>query len=309
MKKEIISIRSHDGTDQQGILWLPEEEPKALLQVTHGMTEHIGRYTRLAEELTAHGIVVAGLDLRGHGVNSGSPDCASFGENGWEASLEDMHLLHEELHSRFPSCPHFMLGFSLGSFLLREYLNRYHDNLAGAAIIGTGTQPGFLLSLLMAVVKTQIRSAGFDQTTALVKKLSFETYNQKFAPNRTVSDWLCADEGELDAYLADPLCRESISAGLFYQLLDSMKRTGSNSAYGNWDKNLPVLLLSGQDDPVGDGGKGVKKVYDSMQKAGLKQVSMHLFAGARHDLLHEEISGCAEQARKILLDWIMKSMM
>jgi hypothetical protein len=141
------------------------------------------------------------------------------------------------------------------------------------------------------------------------KNGDYETYNQKFAPNRTVSDWLCADEGELDAYLADPLCRESISAGLFYQLLGSMKRTGSSSAYENWDKNLPVLLLSGQDDPVGDGGKGVKKVYASMQKAGLKQVSMHLFTGARHDLLHEESNGCAEQARKILLNWIMKSMM
>ena len=306
MKKEIISIKSHDNTYQQGIMWLPDGEPKALLQVTHGMTEHIGRYARLAEELTAQGIVVAGLDLRGHGTNSTDPDCASFGENGWKTSLEDIHLLYNDLNRRFPACPHFMLGFSLGSFLLREYLNKYQDKLAGAAIVGTGTQPRLILSLLMAVVKTQIRSAGFNKTTALVQKLSFETYNQKFAPTRTTSDWLCADDMELNKYLADPLCKSSISSGLFYQLLSSMKRTGSSSAYENWDKNLPILLLSGQDDPVGDKGKGVEKVYASMKKSGLKQVSMHLFEGARHDLLHEENSGNAEEVRKILLDWIVK---
>ncbi len=306
MKKEILSINSCDKTAQQGILWLPEDQPKALLQITHGMTEHMGRYVRLAEELTAQGIAVAGLDLRGHGTNPGDPKCASFGEDGWEASLEDMHIFYEFLEQRFPGCPHFMFGFSLGSFLLREYLNRYQDKIAGAAILGTGFQPKPILSVMMAVTKTQFKKAGFDRTTALVRKLSFETYNQKFAPNRTVSDWLCADNVELDSYLSDPLCREDISAGLFFQLLGAMKRTADSSAYENWNKSVPILLLSGQDDPVGNFGKGVEKVKHAMDNAGLKSVKMHLFSGARHDLLHEESNGSAKQARQILRDWILE---
>lgn len=305
MKQERIHFTGNGGVKLQGIIWLPDNAPRALLQITHGMTEHIGRYTKLAASLTAQGIAAAGFDLRGHGANPGDPACASFGEGGWDASLEDMHLFRLELTERFGAIPHFMLGFSLGSFLLREYLGLYDDKLAGAAILGTGCQPGAVLSLMMAIVKGQIRKMGFDRTTPLVRKLSFETYNRQFAPNRTASDWLCADQAELDAYIADPLCRADISAGLFWQLLDSMKRTGSAHSCDSWDKTLPVLLMSGQDDPVGSSGRGVEQVKQAMTRAGLAHVAMHLFKGARHDLLHEEVSGCAGQARKILLDWMM----
>jgi len=305
MKKEMITIAGCDGLPIRVIIWTPEEAPKALLQITHGMTEHIGRYGRLAESCTARGIAVAGFDLRGHGANPGDPHCASFGENGWDATLQDMQLVFTCLQSRFPDCPHFMLGFSLGSFLLREYLSRYPGNIAGAAIVGTGSQSPLLLSLMMAIVRTQIKKSGFDGTTPLVKKLSFETYNQKFAPNRTQADWLCADEAELELYLKDQLCRESISSGLFRQLLGSMQFSGGKTAYGNWNKDMPVLLLSGQDDPVGNAGKGVIQVKNAMDRAGLRSVCLHLFPKARHDLLHEERSGCASQAREILLEWIL----
>lgn len=306
MKTERIQLTGHDGRSLPSVLWLPEQPPKAILQITHGMTEHIGRYPPLAEHLTAQGIAVAGYDLRGHGTNGSDPDCASFGEGGWEASLEDMDRFRGYLSERFPTVPHFMLGFSLGSFLLREYLTRYpQTNIAGAAILGTGHQPSAVLTVIMAIVKTQFKKAGPDGTTSLVKQLSFETYNKKFAPNRTVADWLCADEAELDAYIADPLCRESISATLFHSLLGAMKRTGAKDTYRSWSKQLPILLLSGQDDPVGDFGKGVTAVKQAMDKAGLTHVELRLFPHARHDLLHETSSGCAEQVRTILASWIL----
>lgn len=267
------------------------------------MTEHIGRYTELARKLTAHGIAAAGFDLRGHGRNAGDPDIASFGEGGWEASVEDMHMFFDVLAKRFPELPHYMLGFSLGSFLLREYLGSYPEGVAGAVIMGTGYQPAPVLSVIMAILKGQIKTAGFDGTTDLVKQLSFGNYNKKFKPNRTIADWLCSDNDRLDAYLADPLCRKNISAGLFLQLLDSMKRTGSTDSYNGWNKDTPVLLISGQDDPVGDFGKGVAAVRQRMEKAGIHNVTMQLFPNARHDLLHEE-AGAAEAARKALIDWI-----
>ena len=305
MKTVIFEFTGHTGTNLPAYLWLPEGEVKAVLQITHGMTEHLGRYESFAAVLCPTGIAVTGFDLRGHGRNSGDPEVASLGEGGWAASIEDMRLFYVLLQERFPGVPHYMLGFSLGSFLLREYLTKYpdEDEIAGAIIMGTGHQPGWLMSIMMGIVNGQIKKAGFDKTTDLVRQLSFGTYNQKFKPNRTAADWLCADKGSLDKYLADPLVRRDISAGLFRDLLGSMKRTGSAFEYDGWDTSLPILLISGQDDPVGDGGKGVRAICNRMQKTGMEHVTLKLFPGARHDLLHEE-SIAADAARKYIAEWI-----
>ena len=300
MKTETFEFAGFGGTNLPAYLWMPDGEVKAVLQITHGMTEHMGRYEAFAEYLLPMGIAVAGFDLRGHGKNPGDPEVASFDKGGWAASIEDMRLFYELLEQRLTGVPHYMLGFSLGSFLLREYLTKYPDEgeIAGAIIMGTGHQPGWLLSIMMGIVKGQIKKAGFDKTTDLVRQLSFGTYNQKFKPNRTTADWLCADESELEKYLADPLVRKDISAGLFWELLGSMKRTEHTCAYGG----LPILLISGQDDPVGDGGKGVRTIYRRMV-AGHENVTLKLFPGARHDLLHEEKNG-AEAARQCIAQWI-----
>ena len=304
MKTEQFMITGHGGIDLPAVFWQPEQEIRAVLQITHGMTEHMGRYEALAAELCSRGIAVAGFDLRGHGKNSGDPEVASFGVGGWEASIEDMHLFFGTLQNRFPGIPHYMLGFSLGSFLLREYLNQYPDGIAGAIIAGTGHQPGWLISLMVAIVRGQIKKAGFDGTTDLVRQLSFGTYNQKFKPNRTEADWLCSDADELDRYLADPLVRKNISAGLFGDLLGSMKRTGSAFEYDGWDTGLPILLISGQEDPVGNAGKGVRTIYDRMKKNGMENVTLKLLSGARHDIFHEEANGVAESVRHCIADWL-----
>lgn len=303
MKREHFEFTGHQATVLPGYLWLPEGEVKAVLQITHGMTEHMGRYEAFAQFLNSRGIAVAGFDLRGHGKNPGDSEVASFGEGGWAASVEDMRLFYYLLRQRLPETPHYLLGFSLGSFLLREYLTRYprEGEINGAIIMGTGHQPGWLVSIMMAIVKGQIKKAGFDQTTDLVRQLSFGTYNQKFEPNRTPADWLCADGVELDKYLADPLVRRDISAGLFWELLGSMKRTGSAFEYDGWDTALPVLLISGQDDPVGDGGKGVRAIYNRMQKTGMENVTIRLFPGARHDLLHEHV---AARVWQVIAEWM-----
>ncbi len=309
MRKESFTVSGRGGLALPCTLWLPEKTLRAVVQVTHGMTEHMGRYTKLAEVLTTCGIAVAGFDLRGHGVNGEDSVCASFGEGGWDVTLEDMHLFRGYLNGRFPELPHFMLGFSLGSFLLRDYFSRYGtEGIAGAVIMGTGHQPENVLTPLLTVVKGQIKKCGFDGTTALVKKLSFDTYNKKFGRTRTRADWLCTDEIELDAYLADPLCRESISAGLFWQLLDAMKRTGQPNTYDNWDKALPILLLSGSDDPVGDFGEGVERVNTAMWEAGMTNVKMQMFPIVRHDLLHEEHSSTAKRVRTMLAEFVCKYM-
>ena len=304
MRTEVYELMGLDGAALYARMWLPDNEPKAILQITHGMTEHIGRYESFAQAMTAQGIAVAGYDLRGHGKNPGNPDAATFGEDGWNASLQDMRLFFEHLDACFPGIPHHMFGFSLGSFLLREYLGKWPDGVNSAIIMGTGNQPGFVLSIMMAIVKGQIKKGGFDNTTDLVRQLSFGTYNQKFRPNRTASDWLCADEKQLDDYIADPLCRKDISSGLFWQLMAAMKRTGGKDACSAWRKDMPVLLISGMDDPVGDMGKGVQSVKKQLDNAGMKNVSMQLLPGARHIVLSEKACGAADRAYGILADWL-----
>ena len=305
MKTEQFLFTGCNHTKLPAILWLPEKETRALLQITHGMTEHIGRYEAFAEEMTALGIAVAGFDLRGHGKHSGDSSVASFGEAGWEASLADMKAFYDLLEDRFPGVPHYLHGFSLGSFLLREYLGRYPEDGAGALILGTGNQPGWLLSIMMAIVKGQIKTVGFDSYSPLVRQLSFGTYNQKFKPNRTEKDWLCSDNTTLDSFLADPLCREDFSAGLFYQMLAAMKRTGGKAAYDTWNKEKHILLICGENDPVGNMGRGAKAVMQAMNRAGLN-VSFHLLPDSRHMILGEKASGAADQAVKIMQEWILR---
>ena len=176
--KQCFEFVGHGAIALPAVIWQPEQEIKAVLQITHGMTEHMGRYESLAADLCSRGIAVAGFDLRGHGKNPGNPEIASFGEGGWTASIEDMRLFFTELRSRFPGVPHFMLGFSLGSFLLREYLTKYpsEGELAGAIIAGTGHQPGWILAVMMAIVKGEFKKAGFDGTTDLIRQLSLLTF-------------------------------------------------------------------------------------------------------------------------------------
>ena len=307
MVTEKFMFSGSDGRSIPALVYLPDDSPKLIVQITHGMTEHIARYEQLACTLTALGAAVAGFDLRGHGVCGTNESIASLGENGWEHTLKDMNLFYEELDRRFEDLPHFMLGFSLGSFLLREYLERHPSQTAGVILLGTGHQNAFVLKLLRTLVKKQMAQCGIDGTTPLVHRLSFETYNSSFAPNRTAMDWLCSDEAMLDEYIADPLCRSDISAGLFYDLLGGMLRTGRPTACSAWRRDMPVLLLSGQNDPVGSFGKGVSQVESAMRACGMTNVRIRLFPGARHDLLHEEKSGHAHAVRTLIGEWLLEN--
>lgn len=307
MIQEFYQYKESTNEDKyQAYCWLPKGEVKCVLQVVHGMTEHIGRYGKLAKFLTEEGVAVVGFDLRGHGINGEGMACASFGESGWDATLEDIHQLHRSLKEKYADAKHYLLGFSLGSFLVREYFGIYENHdFDGTIIMGTGQQPSLVLSVIMAIVKGEIKKVGHDNTTDLVRNLSFGTYNKKFSPNRTKADWLCSDETELDQYIADGLNKEDISAGLFWQLLASMKRTADKNTYQKWNKNMPVLLLSGEKDPVGDAGKGVRLVEKSMKSAGLANVTTKLYPGARHDILHEEKSGAARDVYQTIKDMIV----
>lgn len=291
-----------DFSGLPGYLWTPDGAPKALILIIHGMTEHSGRYQTFAQVMTGAGIAAASYDLRGHGRNAARSDCAAMAPGDWEKSIDDIDRAIGQLRQRF-GAPVYLLGFSLGSFLVREYLQRQGAKMDGVILIGTGTQPKWLLKLMKLLVKTQIRKAGFTETTELVRQLSFGAYNNRFRPNRTQSDWLCSDDNQLDRYLADPTCKRDISSGTFYELLGSMERTAGPLEFQKTNTLMPVLLLGGTRDPVGDFGKGAAAVNRLLLKAGYP-VQQQLYPNARHMLLHEEASGQAAAARETIVRWI-----
>lgn len=298
MKAEYFDFKGTGGTILSAAIWKPVQV-RAVLLVAHGTTEHIRRYEHFAAAMAEYGVAVAGFDLRGHGHHPGDPQVAAFVPGDWEACVEDVKLFREYLNLEFPGVPLFLLGFSLGSFLIRDFVNG-GCRPDGVILVGTGYQPGWLLSVMRRIVVGQIRKVGFDQPSALVRKLSFGVYNDKFKPNRTDVDWLSTDEAALDEYLADPLVRRQTSAGLFWELLGSMQRNASPKVYDHWDQALPVLLISGSEDPVGDAGKGVATVRRQMDQRGMKDVSMHLIPGARHAILLNN----AGNAMQIIGNWL-----
>lgn len=290
------------------MIWEPDIKPVAVLQIIHGMTEYIERYKDLAERLTEKGIIVCGFSLRGHGESynsSKNPKVASIGEDGWNKSIEDIKLFSLYMQDRYNNLPYYMMGFSLGSFLLREYLSKYDDNLAGAIIVGTGNQSANIIKPLRLLVKMDMSHYGVDGHTALVNKLSFETYNNKFKPTLTDFDWLCSDREQLEVYIKDNLCRKQISSGIFYELLGSMIRTSCSDACSSWNKSMPVLVMSGLKDTVGNFGKGVESFINQLVENDIN-VESHLFDNARHDLFREKLSGDADLALSKLESFILK---
>lgn len=304
MVKEEFYYSSTDGkTNIHAVLWLPENPPIAVLQISHGVTEHILRYEAVAEYFTEKGFVVAGNDHIGHGTSiAEDAEPMFFGASGsWEWVVKDMRICKEKMQKRFPDIPYCLLGFSLGSFLVRTYLIHYPGTVGAAVLVGTGQTPALQIAIAKGIVKHEIHKAGEEHTSPVIKKLTFETYNKMFVPNRTDFDWLCSSNMALDDYIADSLCGEYLSSGLFRELLSGMAFTGKMRNIQKMDLDTPILLASGKQDPVGECGKGVVRAYRCFKKAGIRDVKVKLYSGLRHDILHEDKK---EKICSDIYDWM-----
>jgi len=291
MQKNEFYYMSKDGKTQiHAVEWLPDEEPKAILQIAHGVTEYILRYEELARFLTEKGIAVVGNDHLGHGKSiSENAEPMYFGPEGsWNWVVDDIRTYMDLTKNKYPNIPYYLLGFSLGSFVARTFLIKYTEKLDGAIIIGTGQTPSFQIALAKFMANKEAKKVGEEHTSPTIRKLTFETYNRIFAPNRTKFDWLCSSEKSIDEYIKDPMRGGDMSAGLFREMLSGMAFSAKQDNINKIDKQLPILFLSGDKDPVGEKGKGVKRVYNCLKKAGIKNVEMKLYSGLRHDILHEE---------------------
>mgnify|MGYP000206964306 CR=1 FL=1 len=300
-----FTFLSTDGKTQlHGMRWEPEgRSVRAVLQICHGVAEHIARYDAFARYLNELGIAVVGHDHLGHGRSlpeGGTP--VYFGEgNTWHTVVDDIYVLHQRIRLWYPDVPLCIMGHSMGSFLTRTYLIRYPGTVKGAILMGTGQNPDAMLVGGKALASVLARKVGRENASDVVEKLAFGAYNKAFAPNRTGYDWLSVSEENVDAYIADPLCGGMASTGLFLELLDGMAFIKKPANLRHMNMATPVLFISGDRDPVGGMGKGVRAAYDSFRRAGVRDAELKLYPGLRHEILNED---CRAQVYDDLWEWI-----
>lgn len=296
---------SSDGVHQcHAREWLPEGRPRAVVQIVHGVTEHIGRYDQAARFLAGRGILVCGGDHLGHGKTAKAGEHGCFPEkNGWALVTGDVHRLRRLQGEKYPGIPYFLLGHSMGSFLVRTYLCRYPGQVDGAILSGTGQEPAPLIAAGKAAAGLLSALRGSSYVSPLVYKLSLGAYNDHFKPTRTGADWLSRDEEAVDAFLADPMCSFRPSCGLFYNMMEGLQYIASSKALAQMDPSTPVYIFSGGQDPVGGMGKGVKKVHGYFKDHGTRDLTLKLYPGGRHEMFNELNR---QEVYQDLLDWLEK---
>ena len=304
MERYEFTFPSADGlTRIHAVEWVPEGPVRAVLVVAHGVSEYILRYQGLAEYLTERGFAVAGHDHLGHGtsVAEGAPRLY-FGKKGsWDWVVADLYQRRQLAGRRFAGVPVYLMGHSMGSFLARTYLIRYPGTVQGAILMATGQMSPALVAAGRAVAAREARKVGEDHSSPVVMKLAFDAYNKRFAPNRTAFDWLSVDQGNVDRYLKDPLCGENPTVGLFREMLSGIAFNSRQANLKKMNLNTPVLFISGQQDPVGDCGKGVERAAASFRRAGVRDVTVKLYPQLRHELLQE---AQAPQVCEDLYQWL-----
>ena len=303
VKKE-FSFPSVSGlADIHACSFFPEdkESVKAVIQIAHGMAEHLERYEKFAGVLCDNGFAVYINDHLGHGKSvKNDSELGYFGEkDGWKNFIDDAHQLMQIAKKENPSKPYIFFGHSMGSFVAREFSKRFADELTGAVFCGTaGPNPAAGAGIVLAKLVGKIK--GSHYRSKLIDNIAFGTYNKQFE-GRTNFDWLSRDNDEVDKYLADKYCGFLFTAYGFRDMFTLLSRVSSKEWAEEYSKKLPVLLISGSKDPVGANGKGVEQVYNMLKEAGKTNVTMHLYDDARHEILNE--SRCFDKVCKDVIDW------
>lgn len=268
--------------------WQPQGQPRGVVQLVHGVAEHMGRYDHVARFLNEQGFVVCGEDHLGHGLTVDDGKYGYFApKGGWDFLVEDIRRLRELEGENYPGLPYFILGHSMGSFLTRTYLIRHPGTVDGAVLSGTGQEPAPLVFFGKGLAGALCALRGPEYVSDLVYDLSLGGYNKKFAPNRTPADWLSRDEAMVDADLRDPLCTFKPTVSMFRDMMGGLQYIADPANLGKMDMDIPVYFFSGDQDPVGAMGAGVRKVEAMFRKAGCKDVTVRLYPGGRHEMLNE----------------------
>ncbi len=269
--------------------WEDVETPTAIVQIAHGMAEHIERYHGLAQFLNNHQIIVYGNDHRGHGETGNRANTQGFlgKRNGFDRTAQDLKEITSFIRNEQPDLPIFLLGHSMGSFLSRRYLSFADRELSGAIFIGTSYQPPLLLHMGKFLARLNIAIQGKKTPATFLNKLTFANYNKKTEAN-TAFDWLSSDKEIVKNYIEDPYCGFLPSNQFFYDLYEGIGKIQDNRYAEAIDKELPLLFLTGDQDPVSQYSQGMLKAVHFYRKVGLENITYHIFKDKRHELLNEK---------------------
>lgn len=292
MVKEEFYYDSRDGRSKlHAVRYEPDstEDIRCVVQIVHGMAEYIERYEEFAEFLTERGCVVAGEDHMGHGKSVGKTGKYGYfcEQDPATVLVRDVHRLKKATQALYPNVPYVIMGHSMGSFIARNYMFRYGTGINAAIIMGTGMQPPAVLRASRLTAGIQKLFCGPEHISRLIDKLAFGCYNKEIENPRTDFDWLSRDNERVDRYLADPMCGFVFTVNGFSTLFELITRLHRQENLERIPKKLPVLMISGDADPVGDYGKGVRRAYESILAAGVEDVRLKLYEGGRHELLNE----------------------
>ena len=309
MIKEEFYFDSRDGENRiHAVRYTPDDgNVRGIVQIVHGMAEYVERYENLAEFLTKRGILVTGEDHLGHGksVSEGG----SFGyfceQDPATVVVRDVHRLKKITEEQYPQVPYIILGHSMGSYMLRKYLCIHPEGVAGAVIMGTGAMPDSTMKFGLFLCRTIALFRGWHYRSRLMQSLSYskpykryDLYGKDYA-----NSWLSKNVENVKTYYADPRCTFLFTVNGYKGLMEAVLFDDQMENIKKVPKNLPLFFVSGADDPVGDLGEGVKKVYQKFLQAGMKDVSCKLYKNDRHEILNETDR---EQVYADLLGWMKK---
>lgn len=283
-RHELVEVRAADGHAIRVNVWCGAA-PLAVILVFHGLAEHAGRYARFARRAAARGCAVVAHDHRGHGA--GAPRLGHFADrDGWEKVLGDAALVHDRVRRRFGDAPLVLFGHSMGSYIAQGFVMREPGNLSALVLSGSTWPPRLRVRLGRFVARVEMLRAGRRHRSALLNRMGFGQFNERFAPARTAFDWLTRDEDEVDRYVADPLCGTVPSAALWHDLLGGLLEIGTDEALRQVPAALPILITGGERDPVG-GKTGMQRLAAAYERTGHSAVTLRTYEGGRHEMLNE----------------------
>ena len=282
---------------------IPDGKPRAVVQIEHGVADHISRYDDLMEYLAKNGIVCVGDDHLGHGESIREPEQQGFfnEEDGWNCVVKDVDTLRDLTRRDYPDLPYIFFGHSMGSFVVRTYLIQHPDKYDAAILSGTGHQNKLMILAGYTAASLMTKSKGPMGDGKKLNDMAFGSYCKKIPNPRTEFDWISRDEAAVDRYIADPYCGFVCKVSLYRDMMEGVKFITNQKNIDKMNKEAPVYFMSGDADPVGDYGAGVERAYRAFCNAGLKDVTIRLYPGGRHEMLNETNR---ETVKKDILDWI-----
>ena len=301
---EHIFYPSKDGKNTiHACIWRPLGEVKGVVQIIHGMAEYAERYSPFAEFLAKNGYLVCAEDHLGHGKSVKSEEDLGYfnDQKDIDIVISDIRELQLLVQEQTGNAPYFVLGHSMGSFFCRTYISMFGSDFAGAIVMGSGFKGKLLLNTALCMVSLNALFKGWRNRSGFIKSLAFGSYNNRIKPARTANDWLSTDPENVDKYEADPLCGVAFTNNGYKILFSIIKRACSSKTIKAVPKDLPVFFVAGAEDPVGDYGKGVIKAHDKFKAAGVKDLSLKLYEGCRHEILNDY---CKDEVYNDILTFI-----